>query len=215
MQLPPDTDPRDESRIARDPALESPRTALRRALLDARRRAPAETRRAANDALLARLADLLGAVAGATVALYWPVRGEPLLEPLPARWLAAGARLALPCVVAPDAPLRFLAWCPGDATVPGAMGIPVPAVPVEVRPDRLVVPCLGFDDRCFRLGYGGGFYDRSLAALDGDGGPPVFAVGVAWDEARIEGFAPLPTDRPLDAIVSPARSFRPGGPAVR
>ena len=215
MQQPPDTGPRDESRIARDPGAESPRTALRRALLDARRRTPVEVRRAANDALIERLAAMLPDVSGATLALYWPVRGEPLLEPLPARWRAAGARLALPCVVAPDAPLRFLSWHPGDATVPGAMGIPVPAAQIAVRPDLLVIPCLGFDDRCYRLGYGGGFYDRSLAALDADGGTPVFAVGVSWDEARIEQFEPLPTDRPLDAIVSPARVFRPGGSAGR
>jgi 5,10-methenyltetrahydrofolate synthetase len=66
------------------------------------------------------------------------------------------------------------------------------------------VPCVGFTAEGHRLGYGGGFYDRSFAALDGDGGMPPRAIGVAWDEALLEAFDPLPTDRPLDAVVTPS-----------
>jgi len=161
----------------------------------------------ANDALVERLGALLGDVAGESIAIYWPIRGEPALDPLPQRWSDAGARLALPVVEAPGAPLRFVGWRPGDATVAGAWGIPRPVAAVALRPTLLVVPCVGFDADCQRLGYGGGFYDRSLAALDADGGGRPRAIGVAWDEALLEGFEPLPTDRALDAVVTPSRAF--------
>ena len=204
------TDHDDDSRIARDPA----RAALRTSLIEARRRSTGPERRAANDALVERLGALLGDVGGEVVALYWPIRGEPSLGALPQRWADAGARLALPVVDAPRTPLRFLAWRPGAPTVPGVWGIPRPAGEDALRPTVLVVPCVGFTADAHRLGYGGGFYDRSLAALDADGGPRPRAIGVGWDEGLLEAFEPLPTDRPLDAVVTPSRSFRrPGAPA--
>ena len=161
----------------------------------------------ANEALVARLDALLGDVCGEAIALYWPIRGEPSLEPLPRRWAEAGARLALPVVDAPRTPLRFVEWRPGDPTVPGVWGIPRPAADCALRPTLLIVPCVGFSADCQRLGYGGGFYDRSLAALEADGLPAPRAIGVAWDEALLEGFEPLPTDRALDAVVTPTRAF--------
>lgn len=202
----------DESRIARAPSRDAARDALRAALIDARRRLSAETRHAAGEALVARLEALLGDVGGESIAIYWPVRGEPALGDLPRRWAQAGARLALPVVVAPATPLRFVAWQPGEPTVAGAWGIPRPAADVPLRPTVLVVPCVGFDARGYRLGYGGGFYDRSLAALASDGGPPPRAIGVAWDDALLPAFEPLPTDLPLDAVVTPSAVFR-GRPA--
>jgi len=201
---------KDETSIARDCAVTEARAALRASLLEARRRSSPDERRAANEALVERLDRWLGDPSEQVVALYWPVRGEPLLEPLPARWLQAGARLALPVVVAREAPLRFVAWAPGDPTGRGAFGIGEPLSGVSVRPTVLVLPCLGFDPRGWRLGYGGGFYDRSLAALAADGGPPPRVVGVAWDDARLDGLEPLATDRPLDAVVTPSRLFRRG-----
>jgi 5-formyltetrahydrofolate cyclo-ligase len=205
----------DESRIARSSEAPDGRAALRRALLETRRRLSAQGRHAVDDALLARLDALLGDVAGETIAIYWAVRGEPSIDPLAVRWSLAGARLALPVVVAPEQPLRFVSWRPGEPTVRGAMGIPQPAVGEALRPTLLVLPCVGFDARGYRLGYGGGYYDRSLAALDADGGPPPRAIGVAWDDALMEGFAPLPTDRPLEAVVTPSRVLPPGAPTAR
>jgi 5,10-methenyltetrahydrofolate synthetase len=201
------TNRNDESRIARTPSADPARTALRTALLEARRQPLAQGRRVANETLVARLGALLGDVCGQAIALYWPIRGEPSLEPLPRHWAEAGARLALPVVDAPHMPLRFVEWRPGDPTVPGAWGIPRPAVDRALRPTLLIVPCVGFSADCQRLGYGGGFYDRSLAALDADGLPAPRAIGVAWDEALLEGFEPLPTDRALDAVVTPSRVF--------
>jgi 5-formyltetrahydrofolate cyclo-ligase len=209
-------DHEDDSRIARSPSATDARDALRRARMDARRQQSAMRRHAANDALVERLGALLGGVGGEVVAVYWPIRGEPSLAPLPERWIEAGARLALPVVVAPATPLRFVSWHPGAPTVPGAWGIPRPESDDALRPTLLIVPCVGFDARCYRLGYGGGFYDRSLAALAADGsGPPPRAVGVAWDDALLEHFDPLPTDLPLDAVVTPSRVFRPDSPIGR
>jgi len=200
----------DESRIARGPSRDPARDALRATLIDARKRLSAQERQAADEALARRLEALLGDVRGESIALYWPVRGEPALGDLPSRWARAGARLALPVVVAPATPLRFVAWQPGEPTVPGAWGIPRPAADEALRPTLLIVPCVGFDARGYRLGYGGGFYDRSLAALAADGGPPPRAIGVARDDALIAGFEPLPTDLPLDAIVTPSAVLRAG-----
>jgi len=205
----------DEPSIARDPPGADARATLRARLLAARRQPSADGRRADNEALVRWLELWLGDPSSQVIALYWPVRGEPSLEPLPGRWARAGARLALPVVVARDAPLRFAPWAPGEPTVPGAFGIREPATTDSVRPTVLVLPCLGFDPRGWRLGYGGGFYDRSLAALAADGGPLPRVVGVAWDDARLERFDPLPTDRPLDAVVTPTRLFRPGEPSAR
>lgn len=198
---------KDESRIARTPAGDCARTALRQALIEARRRLSAPRRRAANEALVERLDALLGDVTGRSIALYWPIRGEPSLEPLPSLWTVRGARTALPVVDAPRTPLRFVAWRPGEPTVPGVWNIPRPAADVALRPDVVIVPCVGFTAGAHRLGYGGGFYDRSFAALDADGGVPPRAIGVAWDEALLEVFDPLPTDRPLDAVVTPSATY--------
>jgi 5,10-methenyltetrahydrofolate synthetase len=183
--------------------------------MDARRQLSATRRHAANEALVERLGALLGDLAGEAVAIYWPIRGEPGLGALPERWSGAGARLALPVVDAPATPLRFVAWHPGAATVPGVWGIPKPASDETLRPTVLIVPCVGFDHRCYRLGYGGGFYDRSLAVLAADGSAPARAVGVAWDDALLLHFDPLPTDQPLDAVVTPSRVFLRDAPTER
>lgn len=158
---------------------------------------------------------MLGDVGGEVVAIYWPIRGEPALAPLPERWIESGARLALPVVDAPATPLRFVCWQPGAPTVPGVWGIPRPASDETLRPTLLIVPCVGFDARCYRLGYGGGFYDRSLAALAADGLGAPRAIGVAWDDALLGHFDPLPTDLPLDAVVTPSGAFLPDSPSGR
>lgn len=199
-------DHEDDSRIARGPGPDPDRAALRRRLLSARGPTGTSAREAANAALIARLETLLGDVAGEAIALYWPVRGEPALGALPERWADRGAQLALPVVEAAGRPLRFVRWRPGDPTIAGAYGIPRPATDIALRPTLLLVPCVGFDGSGHRLGYGGGFYDRSFAQLDADGGRPPRGVGVAWDDGLLADFDPLPTDRPLDAVVTPSRT---------
>lgn len=190
------------------------RAALRRALLAEREAMPTAAREAAQAAIVERLLPIVGellatrgtaATAGQTrpvIGAYVPFRGEPDLSAAVASWRAAGWDVALPKVVAPDAPLVFGRWDEGATLVPGRYGIAVPEPFVAVRPSLLVAPCVGFDPRGFRLGYGGGFYDRTIAAL----GVP--AVGVAFDEARIESFEPGPFDARLDALVTPGGAWR-------
>jgi len=201
------------SRISRDDGSPADRAALRGDLLRWRRQLSAPWRCTADAAIVRRLRALLagivmrahGAAGPYVVGVYWPVRGEPDLTDLFGSWSQGGVRLGLPVVDAADAPLRFVAWAPGDATTAAAMGIPRPVAGITVTPDVLVVPCVGFDARCHRLGYGGGFYDRTLAMRRAAGAVAVRAVGVGYDAAEIADLAAAPHDEPLDAVVTQSR----------
>ncbi|MBK5921183.1 5-formyltetrahydrofolate cyclo-ligase [Rhodothalassium salexigens] len=131
---------------------------------------------------IGRLADPPSAAAAPVVAGYWPTRGEIdprlLLRDLDRR----GVATALPVVVGRGQPLVFRRWAPGDPVEPGTFKVPVPPADApEVRPDVLLVPLLAFDTRGYRLGYGGGFYDRTLAALADDGrASKPLALGLAF-----------------------------------
>lgn len=136
---------------------------------------------------------------GPVIGVYWPIRGEPQLAPACATWHARGWDLALPRVVAPDAPLAFGRWRANATLVADAFGTRVPDPFEPVDPVLLVAPCLGFDARGYRLGYGGGFYDRTLARLR------VPVVGVCHECAQVSGFEPGSHDRPLTALITEAR----------
>jgi 5-formyltetrahydrofolate cyclo-ligase len=129
-----------------------------------------------------------------TVALYSPHRGEPDLWP----WARSrDLAFALPVVAGKGQPLQFAAWQPGDATTRDAYGILIPAHVTAVQPDALIIPCLGFTQSRLRLGYGGGYYDRTLRALH----PRPAAVGVAfaWQQCSFQAAA---HDVALDAIIT-------------
>lgn len=112
----------------------------------------------------------------ASIGVYWPTQGEPDLTAVYRVLDERGVRLALPVVVRRDAPLVFHAWRPGDALVADAHGVMAPAERrVSMQPELLVVPCVGFDAQGYRLGYGGGYYDRTLA-----GEQPPRTVGIAY-----------------------------------
>lgn len=132
---------------------------------------------------------------------YLAVRDE--LDPLPAMaaLAALGWRLALPVVVGPGLPLVFRSWTPGEPTVPAGLGLAVPAGGEELAPDLLLVPMLAFDARGHRLGYGGGFYDRTIAALRARN-PGVRAVGVAFAAQQVPLMPDRETDMRLDAILT-------------
>ncbi|MGZ5202550.1 MAG: 5-formyltetrahydrofolate cyclo-ligase [Telluria sp.] len=137
------------------------------------------------------------------LAVYWPVHGEPDLRAAYAELVQAGAQLALPVVVARDAPLAFAAWTPGDPMVADGMGVMVPGdLQFVERPAALLVPCLGFNAQGYRLGYGGGFYDRTLAAVPR---PATLGIAYACQEAV---FAHAPHDVALDAIVTEVSQVR-------
>ena len=185
-----------DARAARDVARW--RKAERERLIQARRAFHVETRRAVAADIADRLDTALGEVAGRTVGCYWPIRGEPDLRP----WIASlgerGAVCALPVVVRLGEPLLFHRWRPGERLVPGHWNIPVPAEPVPVVPDLVIAPLVGFDAGCYRLGYGGGFFDRTLAGLRGR----VQAIGVGYASARLATIFPQWHDVPMDLLVT-------------
>ena len=135
------------------------------------------------------------------VSGYWPLRGEPDLRPWLTRLHESGLQCVLPVVVEKGAPLRFRRWLPGCAMEKGFWNIPVPADPVELVPQVLLAPVVGFDRQCYRLGYGGGYFDRTLALLQSQG-LPWRAIGIGYALAEIPTVHPLPHDIPLQAVVT-------------
>lgn len=172
---------------------------LRQDLIAQRQASAPAVRDEWNTAIGKHLKLLLERQPASTIGVFWPMRSEPDLRHLFEEWAAAGVQLALPVVIDRDLPLKFLAWAPGDALGKDAMGVWVPAgASREVTPDLLLVPCVGYNKERFRLGYGGGFYDRTLAQQ-----PRPHAIGVAYVCARAD-FAVEAHDIALDAVVTEA-----------
>ena len=143
------------------------------------------------------LADLLADHAGKALSGYMPMRTE--IDPLSAM-VAHQGPVGVPVIMAKATPLRFREWGPGVAMVAGEFGAFIPAEGAWVEPQVLIVPLLAFDARGYRLGYGGGFYDRTLQGLRAK--RPTIAIGFAFaaqevDEVPIDGF-----DQGLDAVVT-------------
>ena len=136
------------------------------------------------------------------LGFYWPFRGEYDPRGIVRLLDAQGVRLALPVVVQKAAPLVFRAWRPGERLVPGVWSIPVPAEGEVVQPDVLLVPLVGYDHRAFRLGYGGGFYDRTLAAMP----QRPTTLGVGFSLAALPSVHPQPHDIPMDVIITEQQS---------
>ena len=135
------------------------------------------------------------------VSGFIPYKSEITTLPLMAALLRLGWQTALPVVIAPDTPLVFRTWSPGDRLEPGVWDIPVPlAAAPEVLPDLLLVPGLSFDRKGFRLGYGGGFYDRTLAKLRAV--KPVTAIGVAYHAQIVDEVVRDVFDAPLDYVMT-------------
>jgi 5-formyltetrahydrofolate cyclo-ligase len=139
----------------------------------------------------------------ACVSGYWPIRDELDVVPLLSQLSAAGRTVGLPVIEARESPLVFRAWRPGDRLEPRPFGLrePPPAAAV-VLPDVLLVPLAAFDSRLYRLGYGGGYYDRTLALYRGE--RRVTAIGVAFDEQEVDRLPIGPHDEPLDMILTPS-----------
>jgi len=136
---------------------------------------------------------------GTVLAGYWPIRGEPDLRLLLSDLHKEGVVIALPVVEVRAAPLVFRHWTPETRMQRGDWNIPVP--PTEAKalvPDVTLAPCLGWDDGCFRLGWGGGYFDRTLAAL----APRPLAIGIALAATRLPTIYAQPHDIPLDLIVT-------------
>jgi 5-formyltetrahydrofolate cyclo-ligase len=132
------------------------------------------------------------------LGLYWPIRAEIDLREFARQHVAAGGIVGLPVVVGDTAALEFWRWRPAVALKRGRWNIPVPPERDFVRPAVLVVPLVGFDAGRYRLGYGGGFYDRTLAAAS----PRPHTIGIAFTDAQLPSIYPQPHDIPMDVIVT-------------
>lgn len=182
------------------PAVARWRKAERERLIASRLAVPADERARMAERIAAGLDALIGDPKDRIVSLYWPFRGEPDFRPWIASITARGATGALPVVVEKGRPLIFRAYRPGDRLEKGVWNIPIPAEGPEVFPDVVIAPVVGFDPLNYRLGYGGGFFDRTLAALPAK----PLAIGVGYSLQAIPTIHPQPHDIPMDRIVTEA-----------
>jgi 5-formyltetrahydrofolate cyclo-ligase len=178
------------------------RRAERQRLLALRTRAPAAERRLWSQKIEARLRSLLDKRADFILGVYWPFQAEFDPRPLIDWLVATGSAVALPAVVDKNGPLEYRAWRPSEELVDGVWGIPVPKAREIVLPQAVLAPLVGFDRRSYRLGYGGGYFDRTLAALS----PRLLAIGVGFEMARIDTIYPQAFDIPMDIVVTEAET---------
>lgn len=174
------------------------RKATRARLLAERRQLSTAERDAIGERVRAHVLALLDGHLPRSLGLYWPIQGEMNFIPLADAVLAAGGRVGLPVVVQKAAPVEFWSWRRGERLVRGAWDIPVPKRRDIVEPELCIVPLVGFDRQGYRLGYGAGFYDRTLAAAV----PRPRTIAVGFASAELETIHPQPHDIPMDVIVT-------------
>jgi 5-formyltetrahydrofolate cyclo-ligase len=166
-------------------------------LIPARVAIPDGTRDAWTKRIIASLEPIVMAVDG-PVSFYWPFRGEPNLRPLMRRMVAAGKIVALPVVQQQRQPLEFRPWTPGCEMLLGVWNIPIPDTKERVTPRLLLAPVVGFDPQRYRLGYGGGYFDRTLASSSS----ARTVIGVGYDSQALATIHPLTHDIPMGRIVT-------------
>lgn len=189
-------DPQQASDVARW------RKAERLRLLAERAALAVATRQAAAQSIARHLDHLLAqrfsSLSGLIISAWWPIKAELDLR----FWLASlagrGATAALPLILTPKAPLAFRAWTPQTQMERGFWNIPTPATGPEITPHITLSPLVGWDSAGFRLGYGGGYFDRTLATLT----PSPIAIGIGLDAAHLPTIFPQPHDIPMDYILT-------------
>ena len=174
------------------------RKSLRAELIAARLALNPEVRAKAYAAVVSHLDATADAFRGLVVGFCWPFRGEPDLRELMQSFIASGASGAMPALQEKNTPMRFRHWWPGMRMAIGAWDIPIPAESDEVVPDAILIPMVGYDQAGYRLGYGGGYFDRMLAGIE----PPPITIGVALAQSRMETIYPQPYDVPMDCVVT-------------
>ena len=180
--------------------LKNRRKAERATLIARRLAAPAADHARWSSQIEASLRGGFSGFAGMIVGFYWPFQGEFDARPFVTDLRRCGVRAVLPAVVGKSQPLQFREWWPGVAMADGAYDLPVPDGTTVLTPDALLIPALGFGSQGDRLGYGGGYFDRTLAALH----PKPIAVGLAFELSRIATIVPQPHDVLMDFIVTEA-----------
>lgn len=176
----------------------------RRRLLTLRTGAAPALRREWGRRIEAGLRPVLRERPGITLGVYWPFQAEFDPRPLIDWLISEGSAVALPAVVEKKGPLEYRAWRPGEPLVNGVWNIPIPRKRDIVIPQAVLAPLVGFDRACYRLGFGGGYFDRTLAALT----PRPLAIGVGFELSQIETIYPQPFDMPMDVVVTEAEIRR-------
>ncbi len=180
------------------------RNALRSRLIAAREALPADIHAQLSRKLERHLGELLDALNPAMLAFCWPFRGEFDARALVSGRLPDGLRACLPVVMDNDSPLEFREWTPQSEMIEDRYGIHIPAQGEALLPDTILMPLNGFDEAGYRLGYGGGYFDRSLATI----APRPRAIGVGFELARIDSIRPQAHDLSMDFIVTEAGGFQ-------
>lgn len=176
------------------------RKALRQQLISKRSACTPAERSAWSRAIVGHLEAGFRPLAGLTVGFCWPYKGEADPRPFIEALRSQGSRVALPAVVVKGQPLEFRQWWPHAPMAAGALGIPIPTGTPVLVPDAVLVPPVGIDQNGCRLGYGGGYFDRTLASLT----PQPIKICLAYELARIPTIFPQPHDIPMDVVVTEA-----------
>ena len=174
------------------------RNRLRRERIIAREALPADEHARRSALVLDHLAGLISTREPLLLGFYWPIRAEVDCRPLVSTLLARGWRACLPHISDRNQAMRFREWTPKTKMVEGEYGIPTVEAGPFVEPDLLLIPVNVFDTRGFRLGYGGGYYDRTISAL------PKWPdlIGIGFDLARVDSIRPQVSDIPMKAVAT-------------
>jgi 5-formyltetrahydrofolate cyclo-ligase len=174
------------------------RKRVRDDLLQRRAALSAETRRALSESACTRLMQAVDTRTFKVLGFCWPIRGEFDVRGIAKQHLASGGLVALPVVVHKSAPIEFWRWYPGMPMQTGIWNIPIPKARDVLTPDVVIAPLVGFDQSGYRLGYGGGYFDRTLAAAV----PRPFAIGLGYADSALQTIYPQPHDIPMNLIVT-------------
>lgn len=181
------------------------RKAERSRLLEARRSGSVEAAHVMDHVLASHIEAFLrsrGPLSELVLSAYWPFRGEPDLRPLLAALHGEGATIALPDVTEKNGPLTFRRWTPDTRMIRGFWNILVPPRDAEpVTPEVIIAPLVGWSAPGYRLGYGGGYFDRTLASLR-ERGHRYTAIGIGRHAARLDTIHPQPHDIALDVLIT-------------
>ena|SRR6187401_2002800 len=178
--------------------IQESRRQTRRTLIAQRRELPRRDKLRCDSAIIAALDELSSRLADRCVGFYWPMNGEVDLLPFMRRTVGKMREAALPVVMGKEQPLEFWRWSARTKLCArGLWNIPSPIERIVVTPDVLLIPLVGFDEEGYRLGYGTGYYDRTLAAAPGP-----LTIGIGYEMASLGSIHPQPHDIPMNLIVT-------------
>lgn len=176
----------------------------RRPLIDLRETLPTAARHQAEQQIHKQLLALLQPMPAGVISFYMPIHGELNCQPLIEDLLARDWQATLPKIIAKQQALQFRQWTPEAEMQPEIWQIPVPQNTPELTPNVLLIPLVGFDQQLHRLGNGGGFYDRSLAAIH----PQPLAIGIGLESLRIADIQPQAHDIAMDYVITEQATYQ-------